>query len=149
MASNGKHRSLVVVMLGGGNDCLNTVIPYNDGLYYDNRPNLGIPQDQVIKLDDELGLKLEMAPIKKLWDEGNVAIINGVGYPNPSRSHFRSLDIWHTAEPDVVAYEGWLGRAVRDLDPKGENVITGVNFGRGLPRALACPGVPVASAGQP
>jgi hypothetical protein len=77
-----------------------------------------------------------------------VAIIQGIGYPNPNRSHFRSMDIWHTCEPDKVGTEGWLGRAIRDIDPHKENVLTGVNFGRGLPRALAAPGVPVASVGN-
>ncbi len=86
-----------------------------------------------------------MSPIKRLWDEGKVAVINGIGYPNPNRSHFRSMDVWHTAETDKVGNEGWLGRAIRDLDPKADNVLTGVNFGRGLPRALACKDVPVAS----
>jgi uncharacterized protein (DUF1501 family) len=74
-----------------------------------------------------------------------MAVINGIGYPNPNRSHFRSMDIWHTAEPEKIATEGWLGKAVRDLDPQGENVLTAVNYGRGLPRALALPGVPVTS----
>ena len=89
-----------------------------------------------------------MVAIKELWDEGKVAIINGIGYFNPDRSHFRSMDIWHTAEPDAIGTEGWLGRAIRDLDPKGENVLTGIHFGRGLPRALGCRGVPVASVGD-
>ncbi|GIS82942.1 MAG: hypothetical protein CM1200mP15_15740 [Dehalococcoidia bacterium] len=63
-----------------------------------------------------------MAPLKPLWDEGHMAIVQGVGYPNPNRSHFRSMDIWHTCEPDKIAEEGWLGRAIRDLDPNKENV---------------------------
>jgi uncharacterized protein (DUF1501 family) len=77
-----------------------------------------------------------------------MAVIQGVGSPNPNRSHCRSLDSWHTCEPATVGTEGWLGRAIRDLDPNGENVLTGVNFGRGLPRSLAAPGVPVASVGN-
>jgi uncharacterized protein (DUF1501 family) len=89
-----------------------------------------------------------MAPINDLYGRGNVAVINGVGYPNPNRSHFRSMDIWHTCEPDKIASEGWLGKAIRDLDPRAENVLTGVNIGRGLPRAMALPGVPVASVGD-
>ena len=72
-------------------------------------------------------------------------MIHGVGYENSPRSHFRSMDIWHTCEPDKVGTEGWLGRATRDLDPNKENVLTAVNFGNGLPRALALPGVSVAS----
>ena len=139
---------LVVLQLSGGNDALNTVIPYSNPLYFDNRPNVRIPEDQVLPINDTIGFHPTMGPIKQLYDEGKVAIIQGIGYPNPSRSHFRSMDIWHTCEPDKVGDEGWLGRALRDLDPHKENVLTGVNFGRGLPRALAAPGVPVASVGN-
>ena len=145
---NTKDPILVVLQLSGGNDALNTVIPYSDPLYFDNRPNVRIPEDQVLPINDYLGFHPTMGPIKQLYDEGKVAIIQGIGYPNPSRSHFRSMDIWHTCEPNKVGDEGWLGRALRDLDPHKENVLTGVNFGRGLPRALAAPGVPVASVGN-
>ena len=148
MVSNGHDRSLVVIQLSGGNDCLNTIVPYNDGSYYDFRPSVRIEQETVLPLNDKLGFNPNMGPIKRLWDEGKVALINGIGYPSPNRSHFRSMDIWHTAEPEKIANEGWLGRAIRELDPKAENVLTGVNFGRGLPRALGCRGVPVASVGN-
>ena len=141
-------RKLVVVQLGGGNDALNTVIPYNNGHYRDFRPAVGIPEDDVLKIDDELGFRPGMEPIKELWDEGKVAVIQGIGYPNPNRSHFRSMDIWHTALPDDVGQEGWLGRVIREMDPSSENVLTGINFGRGLPRALGVKGVPVASVGN-
>ena len=89
-----------------------------------------------------------MGPLKDLYDQGKVAIVHGVGYADSPRSHFRSMDIWHTCEPDTQGTEGWLGRTIRDIDPHKENVLTGVNFGRGLPRALAAPGVPVASVGN-
>jgi uncharacterized protein (DUF1501 family) len=145
MTSTKKDPILVVIQLTGGNDYLNTLIPYGDPLYYDNRSNVGIPQEQVLPIDDHFGFNPAAGPIKDLYDQGKVAIINGVGYPNPNRSHFRSMDIWHTCEPDKVGTEGWLGRVIRDLDPKSENVLTGVNFGRGLPRSLALSGVPVAS----
>jgi uncharacterized protein (DUF1501 family) len=148
MASNTKDPVLVILQLSGGNDALNTVIPYSNPLYQDNRPKVGIPQDQVLPINDSIGFHPAMGPIKKLYDEGKVAIIQGIGYPNPSRSHFRSMDIWHTCEPTKVGDEGWVGRAIRDMDPQKENVLTGVNFGRGLPRALAVPGVPVASVGN-
>ena len=148
MVSEKSNRSLVVVELTGGNDCLNTVVPYDDELYYDSRPTVHHKQDEVLKLNDRLGLSPQMGPIKRLWDDGNVAVINGIGYPEPNRSHFRAMDIWHTAEPTKVIGEGWLGRAIRDLDPRGENVLTGLNLGRGLPRALSCVGVPVASVGN-
>ena len=149
MANNGNgQKSVVVLQLSGGNDALNTVIPYANGLYYDQRPYLGIPQEKALPLDGELALNPAMRPIKALWDEGEVAVINGVGYPNPNRSHFRSMDVWHTAQPADIAPEGWLGQAVRELDPKSENVVTGVNFGRGLPRAMYAKDVPVASVGN-
>ncbi len=149
MGANGNgNKKVVVLQLSGGNDALNTVIPYSDENYYDHRPYLGIPQEDVLKLDDDLGLNPVMGPIKSLWDEGKVAVINGIGYPSPNRSHFRSMDVWHTAQPADIAPEGWLGQAVRDLDPKGENVVTGVNFGRGLPRAMYAKDVPVASVGN-
>ena len=148
MPSNGKKRALVVLQLIGANDPLNTVVPYGDGLYYDNRPTVGVPADQVLRIDNNFGFNPNMGPIKSLWDQGKVAVINGIGYSTPNRSHFRSMDIWHTAEPDKIATEGWLGRAIRDLDPQGDNVLTGVNFGRGLPRSLGCRGVPVASVGN-
>ncbi len=148
MASNGRDRSLVVIQLSGGNDALNTVVPYNDGLYYDNRPGVALDPESVLVLNGELGLNPAMAPIKRLWDMGKVAIVNGIGYPDPNRSHFRSMDIWHTAEPARIGTEGWLGRAIRQLDPKQESVLTGVNFGRGLPRALSAEGVSVASVGN-
>ena len=148
MASNGKERVIVLLSLSGGNDALNTLIPYTNPLYYDYRPTLGIPEDQVLRINDELGFHPSMVELKKFYDEGKMAVIQGVGYPHPSRSHFRSMDIWHTCEPDKIGEEGWLGRAIREMDPNGDNVLTGVNFGRGLPRAMVAPGVPVASVGD-
>jgi uncharacterized protein (DUF1501 family) len=148
MAGTHKDPVLVVLQLSGGNDYLNTVIPYNNPLYRDNRPTVGIPDDQILHLDNNYGFHPAMAPLKKIWDEGKLAIMHGVGYANSPRSHFRSMDIWHTCEPDQVGVDGWLGRAIQEIDPKADNVLTGVNFGRGLPRALAKMGVPVASVGD-
>ena len=145
MTATKKDPVFVVLQLSGGNDYFNTVIPYNDPLYRDNRPAVGLPEDQIIKLDDELGFNPAMQAMKRMYDQGNVAVINGVGYANSPRSHFRSMDIWHTCEPETVGTEGWLGRATRELDPGQENVISTVNIGQGLPRALVVRGVPVAS----
>ena len=144
---NGK-KNLVVIQLTGGNDTLNTVIPYNDGLYYDNRRTVAYSPESVLPISDELAFNPKMGSMKRLWDDGRMALINGIGYPSPNRSHFRSMDIWHTAEPDDIGKEGWLGRTARILDPNAENVLTAVNFGRGLPRALGVKGVPVASVGN-
>ena len=145
MTTTTKDPILVVIQLTGGNDYLNTVIPYNDGRYHDNRPTVGIAAERALPIDDTYGFNPALPEIKALYDAGKVAVINGVGYPTPNRSHFRSMDIWHTCEPEKVGTEGWLGRVIRDIDPHAENVLTGVNFGRGLPRAMALSGVPVAS----
>ena len=148
MTSTKKDPVLVVLQLAGGNDALNTVVPYNNPKYFDNRPNVLIAEDQVLPINDQIGFNPNMGPMKKIYDEGHMAVIQGVGYPTASRSHFRSMDIWHTCEPTKIGDEGWLGRVVRDLDPQGENVLTAVNFGRGLPRALVAPGVAAASVGN-
>ena len=145
---NEKPSVFVVVQLNGGNDFMNTVIPYESAIYYDSRPLVGIPQEQVLPIDDTLGFSPHAAPLKELYDEGNVAVIQGVGYPNSSRSHFRSTDIWHTCVPETIATEGWLGKAVRELDPRKENPLTCVNIGRGLPRAMAAQDVTITSVGD-
>ena len=141
----GRDPVLVVVQLNGGNDGLNTVIPYGNPLYYDNRPAIRVAEDAVLHLNGDVGLHPSMAALKPFYDEGKLAIVQGIGYPNPDRSHFRSMDIWHTAEPDELAEDGWLGKTLHDLDPKAENPVLGVNVGRGLPRAFHLPGVSVAS----
>ena len=88
---------LVVVQLTGGADFMNTLVPYNNSIYYDNRPKVSIPQDKVIPLNDELAWHPEMREFKNLFDRGDVAVIQGIGYPDSSRSHFRAMDVWHTA----------------------------------------------------
>ena len=144
MSENKKDPVLVVLQLSGGNDYFNTVIPYTDPLYRDNRPAVGVADDRIIPIDDKVGFHPSLAPMKGLYDQGKMAIIHGVGYANSPRSHFRSMDIWHTCEPDKLGTEGWLGRATREIDPSKENVVTTVSFGPSLFRALALPGVPVA-----
>ena len=148
MVTTRKSPVLVVVQLTGGNDYLNTIVPYTDPNYYDSRTILNIPEAEVIKINDALGMHPAMGPVKAIYDSGDMAIIHGIGYENSVRSHFRSMDIWHTCEPDRVGTEGWLGRAVRDIDPSGENPVTGVNIGEALPRALAAPGVSIAAVGD-
>lgn len=106
-------RILVLVQMAGGNDGLNTVIPHSDPEYYKARPGIGIPKPNVLKIDDALGLHPQMSGFKELYDEGRLAIVQGVGYPNPDRSHFRSMDIWHSARPDAeYTQDGWLGRGL-------------------------------------
>jgi uncharacterized protein (DUF1501 family) len=104
-------KTLVVIQLSGGNDGLNTVVPYRNDIYYKARPNIAIPSEKVLKLNDEVGLNPAMESLRGLYDDGLVNIINNVGYPNPDRSHFRSMDIWQTAS-DSTEYlnTGWIGR---------------------------------------
>ena len=145
MTTSQKPPVVVVLQLTGGNDYINTVVPYNDPNYYDSRPTLQISQDKTLKIDDKLGFHPAMGPMKEIYDSGDMAVIHGIGYANSPRSHFRSMDIWHTCEPDTVGTEGWLGRSLREIDPQGENPVTGVNVGQALPRAMVVPGVSVAS----
>jgi uncharacterized protein (DUF1501 family) len=123
---------------------MNTVIPYNDPLYRDYRRAVGIPEDQILPLDNQVGLHPSMGPLREMYSQGKMAIMHGVGYPNSVRSHFRSMDIWHTCEPDKTGTEGWLGLATRELDPRKENIVTAVSFGPCMFRALSVSGVPVA-----
>src|SRR5271168_2729824 len=115
MSATQKEPVLVVLQLTGGNDYLNTIIPYNNPLYRDNRPAVGIAEEDILPLDNTYGIPSFMAPLKKPWDEGNLAIMHGVGYLDSPRSHFRSMDIWHTCEADKVGTEGWLGRVAREI----------------------------------
>jgi len=106
-------RILVVVQLSGGNDGLNTVIPYGHDAYYQNRFTLAIGKQQVLKVNDEIGLHPAMGGLEKLLQDGKLAIVQGVGYPNPNRSHFESMDLWQTAHRISENRRlGWLGRAI-------------------------------------
>ena len=145
MVTKDKAPVIVVVQLTGGNDYFNTIIPYNDNNYYDNRRSLQVPQENMLTLDQEFAMHPAMGPMADIYRTGDMAIIHGIGYADSVRSHFRAMDIWHTAEPDKVGTEGWLGKVIREIDPKGENPVTAVNIGQGLPRALVAPNVSVAS----
>lgn len=114
------NRVLVIVQLAGGNDGLNTVVPYRDDAYFKARPKIGVEAAKVLKLDDHLGLHPEMVELHKLYHDGGLAVVTNVGYPNPSRSHFRATDIWETASPaDRTWKSGWVGRYF-DNDCQGE-----------------------------
>ena len=137
---------LVVIQMTGGNDGLNTVIPFTNDVYHRARPTLRIAPDDVVRLDGELGLHPQMTAFKRLYDQGALGVISNVGYPNPDRSHFRSMDIWHCgcAEPEH-AVDGWLGRVV-DRHTEGREVPLAINLDDGpLPLALHARSRPVPS----
>jgi len=128
---------LVVLQMAGGNDGLNTVIPYADDAYHSARPVIGIGADKAIKLTDYIGLHPKLTGLKSIYDEGHLSIIQGVGYPNPNRSHFRSTEIWQTAaDADKVETYGWLGRYF-DSCCKGADPTVGVAIGNEMPQSFA------------
>src|ERR1700730_1422740 len=136
---------LVVLQMAGGNDGLNMVVPFGDDAYYRSRPRLGITADKLLKIDNYAGLNGKLAGLKALFDDGHLAIVQGVGYPNPNRSHFRSTEIWETAsDADRNATERWLGRGVDNCCP-AEVPTVGVAIGEKTPQAFSAktpPGVP-------
>ncbi len=121
---------LVVVTLYGGNDGLNTVVPYADPAYHDARPGLAYSPDEVLHLDATLGLNPALKGLARQWQQRRLAIVRGVGYPRPDHSHFRSMDIWQTASPDEPLRTGWIGRW---LDVTGDDPVRAVNVGAVLP----------------
>ena len=127
--------------LNGGNDGLNTVIPYQDPRYRALRPSLAVDAGQVRKISETLGLHPGLAGLETLWQRERLAIVNGVGYPQPSYSHFRSTEIWYTAQPERTPVDGWLGRAL-DAGTSDEP-LRAVALGKEAPLSLACasPGV--------
>ena len=125
---------LVVVTLYGGNDGLNTVVPYTDPIYYSLRPEISYSADKVLPLDAELALNPAMKGLKSLWDQKKVAIVRGVGYPNPDRSHFSSMAKWQTASPAKHINTGWLGRWV---DTQSSDPMLAISLGSVLPPMLA------------
>ena len=127
---------LVVLQLSGGNDGLNTVVPYTDDLYFKARPTLALAHNEVVPLSEKIGLHPSMRSLKPLYEQGHLAVIQGAGYPNPNRSHFRSMEIWQTAEPDNPPDEGWLGRCFDAQGHLKSNPLEGINFGGELPLTL-------------
>src|ERR1700744_2683469 len=105
------YKNLVIIQLSGGNDGLNTIIPYGNDIYYQKRASIAINQTDVLKLNDMQGLNPNLSALKGIYDQGYMSIINSVGYPNPDRSHFRSMDIWQTAsDSNQFLTTGWIGR---------------------------------------
>jgi uncharacterized protein (DUF1501 family) len=124
-----KKNILVVLQLSGGNDGINTLIPFGDANYAKLRPTLGIPASDVLKLTDGVGLHPSLGKLKTLYDQGKMAVIQGVGYPNPNRSHFRSMDIWHSAQPETFERSGWLGRYVSACQCAQDNALPAISVG--------------------
>ncbi|MFN8509003.1 MAG: DUF1501 domain-containing protein [Deinococcaceae bacterium] len=111
-------KTLVVIQLTGGNDGLNTLVPFTNGAYYANRPNIAISKQDVLPISQNLGMHPNLKPLMSLWDSGKLAFMESVGYPNPDRSHFKSMAIWHSADVSGASKEGWIGRIAETIgDP--------------------------------
>lgn len=130
------NRVLVVLNLQGGNDGLNCVVPHGDPHYYQLRPSLAIPRSDVLGIDAQLGFNPHMSALKTLYDRGMVAVVQGVGYPNPDHSHFRSTEIWQTAAPDRYEHTGWIGRYLDDANLPQSNLFNGVSLEPILPEVM-------------
>ena len=135
-AEVGKDTVLVVLEMTGGNDGLNMVIPYGDDLYHKARPTLRYTKDQVIKIDDHIGLHPALRPLDQLLKNNQLAVVQGIGYPNPDRSHFESMDRWHSADPSLKTKTGWMARGSTELQGQSGGV-PGIQIGpEKLPLAL-------------
>ena len=132
----GQNRTLVLVNLQGGNDGLNCIVPHGDAQYYRLRPTIGIAQAQVLAIDGQIGFNPAMKSLKDMYDKGSVAIVQGVGYPQPDHSHFRSTEIWQTAAPDKYLHTGWLGRYLDDAGLPKANLFNGVAVSQVLPEVM-------------
>ncbi len=152
-ASVDPGNTLLVIQMGGGNDGLNTVVPYSDDAYYRVRPAIGVAANSVLRIDDRIGLSPALAGLHDMFAEGNVAIVQGVGYPNPNRSHFEATQIWETASPDVPVSSGWLGRyldktvAPRTSAQDSSSMFDAVALGDTVPTALVAAHVDVPAIG--
>ncbi|MHB8704054.1 MAG: DUF1501 domain-containing protein [Candidatus Tyrphobacter sp.] len=131
-----QNRCLVLINLQGGNDGLNCVVPHGDADYYRVRPSLAIARSGVLAIDAQLGLNPKMTSFKALYDKGMVAIVQGVGYPNPDHSHFRSTEIWQTAAPDRYEHTGWLGRYLDEAGLPQANLFNGISLAQILPEVM-------------
>jgi uncharacterized protein (DUF1501 family) len=141
---------LVVIQMGGGNDGLNTIVPWSDDSYHRVRPAISVAENTVLKLNDRIGLNPALAGLNELYKEGRVAIVQGVGYPNPNRSHFEATQIWETASPERPQTTGWLGRYLDRQFPLGTkpaSLFEAVALGDTLPAALVAQHVEVAAIG--
>lgn len=144
----GSSKILVVVQLAGGNDGINTVIPYSQPAYYKMRPNLAIKQEKVLTINHDIALNPNMTAMQELYESGKAAIVLGAGYPNPNRSHFRSIEIWQTAEPERIADTGWLGRYLDsscEFKTVSAKIFPAINVDSFLPKTLSAERVIVPS----
>jgi uncharacterized protein (DUF1501 family) len=148
LPAGGDDRVLIIVNMQGGNDGLNTVVPHGMQQYYRYRPSIGVTPNEVLGLNAQIGLNPNLKSLKSMYDAGNVAIVQGVGYPKPDHSHFRSTEIWQTAAPDRYESTGWLGRYLDSAGLPSSNLFNAVALAQVLPEAMMSRTVDVPSIAQ-
>jgi uncharacterized protein (DUF1501 family) len=148
LPAGGDDRVLIIVNMQGGNDGLNTVVPHGMQQYYRYRPSIGVTPNEVLSLNAQIGLNPNLKSLKGMYDAGNVAIVQGVGYPKPDHSHFRSTEIWQTAAPDRYESTGWLGRYLDSAGLPSTNLFNAVALAQVLPEAMMSRTVDVPSIAQ-
>ena len=137
-----QQRTLIVIQLAGGNDGVNAVIPYQDGRYYELRPELAVPGADALALNGDIAFHPSLSPLVELWDSGDLAIIGNVGYDEPSLSHFQAMDVWHKADPSQAQQEGWLSSLVSGSVDGDGHPLGAMSLGNTLTPTLCCPPTP-------
>ena len=140
------RKTLVIVQLAGGNDGQNTIVPYRDPAYRKLRPTLGVPSEAVLPLDEQFGLHPALGALQGAWDAESLAIVHGVGYPDPNLSHFQAMLIWQRGGPQAATGEGWLGNYLARLEAEQHDPLHGFNVGQFVPQELYASAAPIISA---
>ncbi len=148
-AQAAQSRTLIVVQMAGGNDGLNTIVPYTDSAYYQARPTIGVKATDVLTLNDRLGMHPALQSFQALWGQGKLAVVEGVGYPNPNLSHFAAMDIWQTLDLSGQGSQGWLGKYVAGMVDKDGHPFQSLAVGASLPTALQALNADVPVIGDP
>lgn len=148
-AQAAQGRTLIVVQMAGGNDGLNTIVPYTDSAYYQARPTLNVQPTDALPLNDRLGMHPALQPLQDLWGQGKLAVVEGVGYPNPNLSHFAAMDIWQTLDLSGEGAQGWLGKYVAGMVDKDGHPFQSLAIGASLPTALRALNADVPVVGDP
>ena len=149
VADPNNKKILVLVQLAGGNDGLNTVVPYTDATYRSSRSTLALPESDLLPLEQGFGLHPELVGLKGFWDSGKLAVVRGVGYPGQNYSHFKSMAIWQAGDPKLELDNGWLGRTLEKLESAEHDPFLGFNIGSSTPAEMRTPTIPVPSVRNP
>lgn len=149
VADPNNKKILVLVQLAGGNDGLNTVVPYTDATYRSSRSTLALPESDLLPLEQGFGLHPELVGLKGFWDSGKLAVVRGVGYPGQNYSHFKSMAIWQAGDPKLELDNGWLGRTLEKLESAEHDPFLGFNIGSSTPGEMRTPAIPVPSVRNP